>query len=73
MNAGSSGGAAGAGLPVGRLPLGLCFALSGTLAPAAAALVCAGNARTPRPDADAGHCAGGVARTAEADGARLPA
>ncbi|MGW7612817.1 MFS transporter [Streptomyces sp. NPDC054766] len=71
VNAGSSGGAAGAGLLVGRLPLGLCFALSGTLA-LAAALVCVRNARTPRPDADAGHRAAGVARPAEADGAQLP-
>jgi hypothetical protein len=55
------GDAAGAGLPAGRLPLGLCFTFSGTPAPTAATLVCAGNARTPRPDADAGHCAGGAA------------
>ncbi|MET8136594.1 MFS transporter [Streptomyces sp. NPDC005251] len=71
VNAGSSGGAAGAGLLVGRLPLGLCFALSGTLA-LAAALVCVRSARTPRPDADAGHRAAEGARPAEADGAQLP-
>ncbi|WP_406838940.1 MFS transporter [Streptomyces sp. AHU1] len=53
VNAGSSVGTAGAGLLVGRLPLGLCFAVSGAVA-MAAALVCARNARTPRPDADAG-------------------
>jgi hypothetical protein len=71
VNAGSSGGAAGAGLLVGRLPLGLCFALSGTLA-LAAALVCVRSARTPRPHADAGHRAAGSARPAEADSAQLP-
>ncbi|KAB1984556.1 MFS transporter [Streptomyces triticiradicis] len=53
VNAGGSMGTAGAGLLVGRLPLGLCFAVSGAVA-MAAALVCARNARTPRPDADAG-------------------
>ncbi|MGW1758590.1 MFS transporter [Streptomyces mirabilis] len=38
VNAGSAGGTAGAGLLVGRLPLGLCFALSGTVAVAAGLL-----------------------------------
>lgn len=64
--------ALGVGPLVGRLSPGLCFAVSGAAAMAAAP-VCARSARTPRPDADAGHCAGGAARPAEADGARLPA
>lgn len=38
VNAGSSGGTAGVGLLVGHLPLGLCFALSGTVAVAAGLL-----------------------------------
>ncbi|WP_392962721.1 hypothetical protein [Streptomyces sp. LN245] len=67
----SPSGIHGAGV-VTRVPPGLCFAVSGAAA-MAAALVRARNARTPRPDAGAGHCAGGVARPAEADGARLPA
>ncbi|MFI0962884.1 MFS transporter [Streptomyces sp. NPDC021080] len=71
VNAGSSGGAAGAGLLVGRLPLGLCFAVSGALA-ITAALVCVRSARTPRPDADAGYGAAGGARSGVADGAQLP-
>jgi Arabinose efflux permease len=71
VNAGSSGGAAAAGLLVGRLPLGLCFALSGALA-LVAALVCVRSARTPRPDTDAGHGTAGSARPAETDGAQLP-
>ncbi|MFJ6837677.1 MFS transporter [Streptomyces sp. NPDC091209] len=71
VNAGSSGGSAGAGLLVGRLPLGLCFAFSGALA-LAAALVCARSARTPRPEADAGHRAAGSAPPVEPDGAQLP-
>ncbi|MET7988283.1 MULTISPECIES: MFS transporter [unclassified Streptomyces] len=71
VNAGSSVGAAGAGLLVGRLPLGLCFALSGAMA-LAAALFCVRNARTPRPDADAGCGAVGGVRSEVTDGARLP-
>jgi len=44
VNAGSSGGAAGVGLLVGRLPLGLCFVVSGAVA-LAAALLSASSAR----------------------------
>ncbi|MFB7247992.1 MFS transporter [Streptomyces populi] len=69
VNAGSSLGAAGAGLLVGRLPLGLCFALSGTPA-ICVALVCVRKAGTPRPDADAGYRAAGGARPEVTDGAR---
>ncbi|MFF2366214.1 MFS transporter [Streptomyces sp. NPDC058122] len=71
VNAGSSVGTAGAGLLVGRLPLGLCFAVSGAAA-MAAALACARNARTPRPGADAGNGVAGGARPEVTDGARLP-
>ncbi|WP_339131596.1 MFS transporter [Streptomyces sp. f51] len=70
VNAGSSVGAAGAGLLVGRLPLGPCFAVSGAAA-LVAALVCVRNARAPRPDADAGHGADG-AWSAVTEGAQLP-
>ncbi|MFF3451591.1 MFS transporter [Streptomyces sp. NPDC002667] len=70
VNAGSSVGAAGAGLLVGRLPLGPCFAVSGAAA-LAAALVCVRSARAPRPDADAGHGADG-ARSGVKEGAQLP-
>jgi MFS family permease len=38
VNAGSASGTAGVGLLVGHLPLGLCFALSGTVAVAAGLL-----------------------------------
>ncbi|MEV6015882.1 MFS transporter [Streptomyces sp. NPDC051997] len=70
VNAGSSVGAAGAGLLVGRLPLGPCFAVSGAAA-LVTALVCVRNARAPRPDADAGHGADG-AWSAVTEGAQLP-
>ncbi|MFE2300381.1 MFS transporter [Streptomyces sp. NPDC059445] len=70
VNAGGSVGTAGAGLLVGRLPLGLCFAVSGAAA-MAAALSCVRNARTPRPGADAGNRAGDGARPEVTDGARL--
>ncbi|MFD8739365.1 MFS transporter [Streptomyces sp. NPDC059618] len=70
VNAGSSVGTAGAGLLAGRLPLGLCFALSGALA-IAAALVCVPGARTPRPDTDAGCGAAGGARSEVTEGAQL--
>jgi MFS family permease len=47
VNAGSAGGTAGAGLLVDHLPLGLCLALSGTVAVAAGLLsVCQAD---PRP------------------------
>ncbi|MFE2535185.1 MFS transporter [Streptomyces sp. NPDC059371] len=71
VNAGSSVGTAGAGLLVGRLPLGLCFAVSGAAA-MAAALASVRSARTPRPGADAGDRAAGGARPEVTDGARLP-
>ncbi|MEV6194725.1 MFS transporter [Streptomyces sp. NPDC051920] len=71
VNAGSSVGTAGAGLLVGRLPLGLCFAVSGAAA-MAAALVCVRSARTPRPGADAGNGVAGGSRPEVTDGERLP-
>ncbi|MGW3912253.1 MFS transporter [Streptomyces sp. NPDC005070] len=71
VNAGSSVGTAGAGLLVGRLPLGLCFAVSGAAA-MAAALASVRSARTPRPGADAGNRVAGGARPEVTDGARLP-
>ncbi|MFF0042640.1 MFS transporter [Streptomyces mirabilis] len=48
VNAGSAGGTAGAGLLVGHLPLGLCFALSGTVAVAAGLLSVRQAAPRPR-------------------------
>ncbi|WP_406374533.1 MFS transporter [Streptomyces sp. NBC_00647] len=49
VNAGSSGGAAGAGLLVGRVPLGWCFALSGAVALAAGLIALRTPPRAPVP------------------------
>ncbi|MER5382594.1 MFS transporter [Streptomyces sp. NPDC002688] len=49
VNAGSSGGAAGAGLLVGQVPLGWCFALSGAVALAAGLIALRTTPRAPVP------------------------
>ncbi|MET9891340.1 MFS transporter [Streptomyces sp. NPDC006465] len=49
VNAGSSGGAAGAGLLVGQVPLGWCFALSGAVALAAGLIALRATPRAPVP------------------------
>jgi MFS family permease len=55
VNAGNSGGAAGVGLLVGHLSLGLCFALSGAVAVAAGLISVRGVRTTPRPLRGAGN------------------
>ncbi|MCX5006413.1 MFS transporter [Streptomyces sp. NBC_00638] len=49
VNAGSSGGAAGAGLLVGQMSLGWCFALSGAVALAAGLIALRTTPRAPAP------------------------
>jgi len=49
VNAGNSGGAAGVGLLVGHLSLGLCFAIAGAVALTAGLLSVRGGRRAPEP------------------------
>ncbi|GGN77174.1 MFS transporter [Streptomyces albiflavescens] len=57
VNAGSSGGAAGVGLLVGHVSLGLCFAASGAVAVAAGLISVRGAGTSPRPVEGAENCA----------------
>ncbi|MFF4352683.1 MFS transporter [Streptomyces sp. NPDC001530] len=56
VNAGNSGGAAGVGLLVGHLSIGLCFAVSGAVAVAAGLISVRGARTTPHSDRGVGSC-----------------